>query len=165
MKKILFVLLAVLTLGLTNVKADVAPPDFEEKYVEVTLDGNKDVQSFTELITKINGLVGVTKMHFKYTDANNYKIVVRVNLEYTLEEIKKVDGVSSAKYLDSYTDEECKCDSPQNTGTGECLKNEDINKLQKTTYIVYITEAILVIVMVIVIVLIVKKAKNNKKED
>jgi len=164
MKKIIFLLIAVLTVGFYNTKADVAPPVFEEKYVEVTLDGTKEVGAFTEVVTNINNLNGVTQVYFNYENGSNYHLVAKVREENAINEISKITGVSKTEYVEDYkTKEECKCD--QSKTSSECLNNDDVDKLQTTTYIVYITEIILLVLIVIIIILMLKKRKNNKKEN
>ena len=165
MKKILFLLIAIFTLSFVTVKADVAPPAFEPRYVEITLDDSNDATAFMQMVTNVKGVVGVQDVYFRYEDSITYRFVVRVINEEAINLIGKVEGVKGTKYLDKYDGvSECNC-KQESTTPSECINGDDVDKLQKTTYIVYATEIILLLLIVVIIFLLIKKAKNKTKEN
>ena len=166
MKKI-FLLLTIVMLWGFNVKADVAPPiEMEEQYVEVTLDGYKikNNYSIVEAVNEIGNIPGVEDVYLYLVDGE-YKVIFFVLQEDTIDAIKNVEIVKSAKYVDEVDIGKKECSCPDGKINGECLDDKDVKSLQTTTYILYVTEAILLIITIIVVILMVRQRKNKEKKD
>ncbi len=164
MKKGLFLLLAILTLGIVVVKADAAPPIYEEKLVEVTINGYLDNADLLRKLNLINNIDGVTDIYFEKKYDEEVTLIVRVIGDDVVQEIKNSSDFADAKYIDEFPSKE-KEECTQTTQTSECLTNDDIGSLQKTTYLIYATLIILFILMIVVLFLIINNRKKSSKKD
>lgn len=169
MKKGLFLLLAIITLGLVNAKADVAPPVMKERYVEVVVNGYKDDADLLRRLNNINNIDGVSSIYFDKHFDETVKLYVTVVNDTAIEEIKKDDGfVLDAKYIDKYPERVKEC--PQSTQNIDCTTSEgvsedDIKNLKMATIIVYITLSVLVVLMIIITGLMIHRRKKDSKKD
>lgn len=166
MKKRLFVILAILLLGIVKVSADAAPPAFSTRndVIEVKLRSGVSLTDADSVIKKITKLEDVSEVTYSITEKNN-SIIVHISnpygFEYVESQIGMMEEVAEAKITqNTYESIDCECNSNYNG-----LSDKDIDKLRITTYIIYATLGILVILMIVVICLLIFKKKNNRKKD
>ena len=169
MKKIIIVLLLSLSF-ITNVKADLAPPVLDDvKYdansyaLKIYLDGeNNNVMT---IIDSIKTNQKVKTINYNVT-SNSSEIIVYVNNSEDFESVSQyiidIDGVSHTEYVSTKNNTTDITNTNDTNCIDSSLSKEDIDRMQTTIYILYITEIILILLTIIIVVILFKKNKKEK---
>ena len=171
MKKGLFLLLAIMTLGIVRVSADAVAPILDDKVVLVTLNDGVGLAKASEIYNIIIDTDNVMKTNYSITEKESTIVIFGENeaaLNKIKENVEKIDGVKQV-IVTYKTNNDDKCpaceDTKCETTKSDVLSEKDIKSLKTTTYLIYITLGILIILMIIIIILMITKYKNKSKKD